>query len=192
MLEGAPLAEAAARFGYSPSALASLVHDFRASELALVAEAGRPGSKNAPKQDAARARLIELRRQGLSVYEISTRLAAEGKPLNRTGVGQTLAEEGFGRLPRHLEPEASISPATAGRDTRLPRAKLIDFTVFPRCGHHTAGRAAADRPGSGRAGPARPSAGGRLPWHQGDSRGIVAAVPARAQARSHPTRVPRR
>ena len=131
VLEGAPLAGAAAQFGYSPSALASLVRDFRAGKLTLFAEAGRPGRKSAPKKDAARGQVIELRRQGLSVHEISTRLAAEGRPLNRTGVGQILAEEGFGRLLRHPEPEASISPATAGRDTKLPRAKVIDFAAFP-------------------------------------------------------------
>ena len=131
VLEGAPLAEAAARFGYSPSALASLVRDFRAGKLALFAEPGRPGRKSAPKKDAARGRVVELRRQGLSVHEISARLAVEGRPLNRTGVGQILAEEGFGRLLRHPEPEASISPATAGRDTKLPRAKVIDFASFP-------------------------------------------------------------
>jgi hypothetical protein len=131
VLEGAPLAGAAARFGYSPAALASLVRDFRAGELALFAEPGRPGRKSAPKKDAARGRVVELRRQGLSVHEISARLAVEGRPLNRTGVGQILAEEGFGRLLRHPEPEASISPATAGRDTKLPRAKVIDFASFP-------------------------------------------------------------
>ncbi len=129
--EGAPLAEAAARFGYTPQALASLVRDWRAGKLVLFAEPGRPGRKNAPKKDAARGRVVELRRQGQSVYEISTRLAAEGTPLNRTGVGQILAEEGFGRLLRHPEPEASISPATVGRDTKLPRAKVIDFAAFP-------------------------------------------------------------
>jgi hypothetical protein len=65
--------------------------------------------------------VIELRRQGLSTYEISTRLAAEHTPLNRTSVGEILTEEGFGRLLRHPEPQASTSPATAGRDTRLSR-----------------------------------------------------------------------
>src|SRR5438034_7620678 len=131
VLEGAPLAGAAAQFGYSPSALASLVRDFRAGKLALFAEPGRPGRKSAPKKDAARGRVIELRRQGKSVYEISTRLAAEGTPLNRTGVGQILAEEGFGRLLRGPAAEASISPATPGRDTNLPRAGIIDFAAFP-------------------------------------------------------------
>jgi hypothetical protein len=75
--------------------------------------------------------VIELRRAGLSVYEISARLAVEGTPLNRTGVGQILAEEGFGRLLRDPEPEQSTSPATSGRDTRLPRTSRIDFGVFP-------------------------------------------------------------
>src|SRR5260370_35347770 len=131
VLEGAPPAEAAARFGYSPSALASLVRDFRAGKLALFAEPGRPGRKSAPKKDAARGRVIELRRQGLSVYEISARLAAGGTPLNRTGVGPILAEEGLGRLLRHPEPQASISPATPGPATNLPPSRAIDSAAVP-------------------------------------------------------------
>jgi hypothetical protein len=75
--------------------------------------------------------VLELRRAGLSVHEISARLRAEGTPLNRTGVGQILAEEGFGRLLRGPAPEASASPATADRDTQLPRAAVIDFAAFP-------------------------------------------------------------
>src|SRR5260370_942839 len=60
LLEGAALAEAAARFGYSPSALASLVRDFRAGKLALFAEPGKPGRKSAPKKHAARGRVVGL------------------------------------------------------------------------------------------------------------------------------------
>ena len=131
LYERAPCGEAAARFGYTRSALASLVRDFRAGMLALFAEPARPGRKNAPRKDAARGRVIELRRQGLSVYEISARLAAQGSPLNRTSVGEILAEEGFGRLLRGPAAEASTSPATAGRDTRLARASVLDFAAFP-------------------------------------------------------------
>ena len=76
------------RFGYTPSALTSLVRDFRAGKLALFPEPGRPGRKTASKKHAGRARVITRRRQGLSVYEISARLAAEGSPLNRTGSGR--------------------------------------------------------------------------------------------------------
>jgi hypothetical protein len=129
--EDLTVAEAGARAGYTRASMASLIRDFRAGQLHLFAPPGRPGPKSAPKKDAARARVIALRRQGLSVHEISARLTAEGRPLNRTGVGQILAEEGFGRLLRHPAPEASISPATRGRDTRLPRARVIDFDAFP-------------------------------------------------------------
>lgn len=100
LYEGASLTQAAARFGYTPATLESLARDLRAGKLVLFAPAGKPGRKHAPKKDRARARVIQLRREGLSVYEISTRLAVEGIGLNRTGVGQVLREEGFGRLLR--------------------------------------------------------------------------------------------
>ncbi len=129
--EDLTVAEAGARAGYTRASMASLIRDFRAGQLHLFAPPGKPGPKSAPAKDRARARVIQLRRQGLSVHEISVRLRAEGTPLNRTGVGQILAEEGFGRLLRHPEPEASASPATRGRDTRLPRASVIDFDAFP-------------------------------------------------------------
>ena len=129
--EGLTVAEAGARAGYTRSSMASLLRDFRAGRLELFAPPGKPGPKTAPAKDRARARVLELRREGLSVHEISARLRAEGTPLNRTGVGQILAEEGFARLLRGPAPDASTSPATPGRDTRLPRAAVIDFAAFP-------------------------------------------------------------
>jgi hypothetical protein len=129
--DGWTLAAAGARFGYTRASMASLVRDFRAGKLELFAPPGKPGRKSAPATDRARGRVIELRRQGLSVYEISVALAAEGIPLNRTTVGQILAEEGFGRLLRGPAEAASLNPATAGRDTRLPRVKVIDVAALP-------------------------------------------------------------
>ncbi len=129
--EGLTVAEAGARAGYTRASMASLLRDFRAGRLQLFTPPGKPGPRTAPARERARARVIELRREGLSVYEISARLRAGGTPLNRTGVGQILAEEGFGRLLRSPAPEASTSPATAGRDTRLPRTAVIDFAAFP-------------------------------------------------------------
>ena len=58
-------------------------------------------------------------------------MAAVGTPLNRTSVAEILAEEGFGRLLRHPDPAASTSPATPGRDTRLPRTSRLDFAAWP-------------------------------------------------------------
>jgi hypothetical protein len=123
--------QAGARAGYTRASMASLLRDFRAGKLELFAPPGKPGPKTAPAKDRARARAVELRRAGLTVHEISARLRAEGTPLNRTGVGQILAEEGFGRLLRGPALSASTSPATAGRDTRLPRAAVTDFAAVP-------------------------------------------------------------
>ncbi len=127
--EGLTYEQAGARFGYTRWAMIDLVRQWRAGKLELFAPPRKPGPPPgaAPAEDRARGRVIELRRQGLSTYEISGRLAAEGIPLNRTSVGEILAEEGFGRLLRRPEPEASISPATPGRDTTLPRAAVLDF-----------------------------------------------------------------
>jgi transposase len=132
-VDGLSYAEAGERLGYTRWAVINLVRDYRAGKLELFAPPRRPGPPPgaAPAKDRARGRVIALRRQGLSTYEISARLAAEGIPLNRTSVGEILAEEGFGRLLRHPEPEASASPATAGRDTTLPRAPVIDFDDWP-------------------------------------------------------------
>jgi hypothetical protein len=133
-VEGLSYAAAGERFGYTRWAMINLVREHRAGNLGLFAPPKKPGPPpgTAPAKDRARGRVIELRRQGLSTYEISARLAAEGRPLNRTGVGEILAGEGFGRLLRRPEPEASISPASPGRDTNLPRASVIDFDSWPQ------------------------------------------------------------
>ena len=78
LYEGASLQQAAGRTGYTRAALASLVRDLRAGKLTVFAPPGVPGRKSAPRKDAARGRVIELRREGLSVYEISTRLTGKG------------------------------------------------------------------------------------------------------------------
>src|SRR6266516_674140 len=137
LYEGLSLREAADASGYTRAALASLVRDLRAGKLTIFAPPGVPGRKSAPKKDAARGRVIELRRAGLSVYEISTRLTSEGTPLGRSAVSDILREEGFGRLLRGPAPGASTSPATSGRDTRLPAAGIIDFAALPARTHTT-------------------------------------------------------
>jgi hypothetical protein len=126
-------AQAAERFGYTRWGMVNLVREHRAGRLELFCEPRRPGPPpgTAPAKDRARGRVIELRRDGLSTYEISARLASEGTPLNRTSVAEILTEEGFGRLLRHPEPVASINPATPGRDTRLPRTARLDFDTWP-------------------------------------------------------------
>jgi hypothetical protein len=137
LFEGSSLQQAADSTGYTRDAVASLARDLRAGRLTIFAPPGKPGRKSAPKKDAARGRVIELRREGLSVYEISTRLGQEGTLLGRSAVGDILREEGFARLLRGPAPEASTSPATSGRDTRLPAAAVTDFAALPARTHTT-------------------------------------------------------
>jgi hypothetical protein len=131
--EGLTHEQAGARFGYARWAMINLARDWRAGKLELFAPPRKPGPPPgaAPAKERVRGRVIGLRRQGLSSYEISARLPAEGRPLNRTSVAEILAEEGFGRLLRRPQPEASVSPAIPGRDTNLPTAKVLDFNTWP-------------------------------------------------------------
>jgi transposase len=132
-VDGLTYQQAADRFGYTRWAMVNLVREHRAGRLQLFAPPRKPGPPPgvAPAKDRVRGRVIQLRRQGLSTYEISARLAAEHTPLNRTSVGEILTEEGFGRLLRGPQPDQSTSPATPGRDTRLPRAAVLDFDAWP-------------------------------------------------------------
>jgi hypothetical protein len=104
LVDGCPAEQVAARFGYTLAALQSAVRDFRAGRRGFFTPA-RPGPKSAPAKDAARMRVLALREAGHSVDEISDVLAAEGTPLNRTGVAEICAEEGLPRLWRRPQAE---------------------------------------------------------------------------------------
>ena len=133
-MEGVSAAAAAARFGYTTAAFESIVRDFRAGDREFFA-ARRPGPKTAPGKDAARARIVELRRAGHSIDEIAVALRDEATPLNRTGISEVVAEEGFERLWRRPEPARG-----APRRETLPRAKVVDFDELPpRCDTKLAG-----------------------------------------------------
>ncbi len=125
LAEGLPAAEAAARFGYTPASLLSAVRDFRAGSREFFV-AGRPGPKTAPGKDAARGRIIELRAGGHSIDEIAAALAAEGTPLNRTGIAEVIAAEGLPRLWRRPDAERG-GPA---REIQA-RAEALDFAALP-------------------------------------------------------------
>jgi len=125
LVDGGAAAEVASRFGYTTQAFESIVRNFRAGERQFFLER-RPGPKVAPGKEAARARIVELRRQGHSIDEIAAALVAEGRPLNRTGISEVVAEEGFERLWRR--PEALRG---APRRETLPRARVVDFAEWP-------------------------------------------------------------
>src|SRR5437016_8513 len=134
LYEELPAEEAAGRVGWTTTTLHSAVRDFRAGRREFFTTP-RPGPRSAPAKDAARGRIVALRRAGHSVYEISEALAGTDTPLNRTSVAEVLAEEGFTRQwPR---PHAARG---GPRKEPLTRAEVVDFTSFPvRCSSKVAG-----------------------------------------------------
>ncbi len=125
LVEGFSAAQVATRFGYTASTVVSMVRDFRAGQRDFFVES-KPGPKSAPAKDAARARIVALRQAGHSAYEISQVLANEGTPLNRTGVAEVLAEEGFARLQPRPHAERGLP-----RRHVATRAKVVDFATLP-------------------------------------------------------------
>jgi hypothetical protein len=107
------------------TAAVPMVRDFRAGRREFFVSS-RPGPRRAPAKERARERIVELRAAGHSIDEIAHALAREGMPLNRTGIAEVIAEEGFGRLWRR--PEALRG---APRREQLPRTGAIDFAQWP-------------------------------------------------------------
>jgi hypothetical protein len=104
-VEGLPSAEAARRFGYTPGSFRVLVHQFRQNPRRDFFLTAAKGPHVAPKADPLRDRVIALRKQNLSIYDISRNLAHQGDPLSPVAVAQILKDEGFARLPRRADDE---------------------------------------------------------------------------------------
>src|SRR5437879_4260461 len=130
-VEGLPAAEVAARFGYTYASFRALAHQFRTNP-------GRPfflwpakGPHAAPKKQALRHRIIALRKQNLSIYDISRALAADGHPLSPVAIDQILKAEGFARLPRRDDQDRP--PAT--RPTVAEVSDVGQLNLQPRTIH---------------------------------------------------------
>jgi hypothetical protein len=105
-----PSAEVAARFGYTPGSFRVLVHQFRSQPdrdfFAPAARQGRPPGK----QKRLRQQVIALRKQNLSVHDISRALARDGEALSPAAVAVILKEEGFAKLPRRVDDDRPDRP----------------------------------------------------------------------------------
>jgi hypothetical protein len=114
-VDGLPSAEAARRFGYTPGSFRVLVHQFRENPRRDFFLTAAKGPHVAPKADPLRDRVIALRKQNLSIYDISRNLSHQGDPLSPVTVAQILKDEGFARLPRRADDErpAGSRPTTA-------------------------------------------------------------------------------
>jgi len=103
--------EIAERFGYTKASVQTLISQYRDADLAELFAQTRPGPKRQPKKDAARERVIELRRQRHGIEEIVAELERAGTPLSRTAVWEILSEAGLSRMPKPAtQPKAEPSP----------------------------------------------------------------------------------
>ncbi|HUT94515.1 MAG TPA: hypothetical protein VMY37_33965 [Thermoguttaceae bacterium] len=97
--------EVAKRFGYTPGSFRVLAHQFgRDPERAFFLPSERE-TKPHSKRQRLRDRVVALRKQNLSVEDISRALSYDGDPVSPGTVSTVLKEEGFARLPRRLDEE---------------------------------------------------------------------------------------
>lgn len=127
-VEGLPWAEAARRSGYTPGSFRVLVHQFRQDPHRQFFLPPAKGPKSAPKRDRLREKVICLRKQNLSIYDISQALRREAEPLSPVAVSLILKDEGFARLPRRQDEERP--PAT--RPTAAAVANVAELDLSPR------------------------------------------------------------
>ena len=130
----------ARRFGYTLGSFQQLVHQFRqGSPRKFFAE---PPSRGAKASDAVREHIIRLRKQKLSVYDISEALKKEGIGRTSVAVAAVLKKEGFAKLPRRKDEERP--PGT--KPTAADRADVRALSLEPRTVRFSQNTVVASRP----------------------------------------------
>jgi len=124
-------AEIAERFGYTKASVQTLISRYREADLSELFAASRPGPKRQPKKDAARERVIRLRRERHGIEEIVAELARAGTPLSRTAVWEILSEAGLSRMPR---PAAKPKDEPAPERLSAEKVHVLDDDEWPETG----------------------------------------------------------
>ena len=109
-VEDLPSAEVARRFGYSPGSFRVLAHEFRQHPDRPFFLPPQKGPQASPKMDRVRDKVVALRKQNLSIYDISRVLEESGQKVSAVAVSLILKEEGFARLPRRRDEERLPGP----------------------------------------------------------------------------------
>jgi len=127
-VEGLSCAEVAERFGYTPGSLRVLAHKFRQQPARPFFISAQKGPRVAPRRERVREKVVALRKQNLSIYDISRALKREGAVLSAVSVSQILKEEGFARLPRRRKDQR---PCVARPQTAAV-ANVRELDLSPR------------------------------------------------------------
>jgi len=127
-VEGLPSGEAARRFGYSPGSFRVLCHQFRQDPRRAFFLPPSKGPSAAPQRDRLREQVVTLRKQNLSIYDISKALEESAQRLSPAAVSLILKEERFARLPRRAEEERP----SAARPGSAPVADVRELDLSAR------------------------------------------------------------
>jgi hypothetical protein len=131
-VEGLPSTQVAKKFGYQPGSFRILCWRFSHEKDRDFFQKGSRGPQSQPRKDAVRARVIALRKQNMSVYDIRDELERSGKyRLSATAIQEVLRDEGFSRLPRRADDERPDRPRpTADYIADVRQFVLIENQTF--------------------------------------------------------------
>jgi hypothetical protein len=121
-----PGKEAANQFGYSEGSFRVLVHQFRQNPNRHFFIPPAKGPQKTPKQDKLRDMIVSMRKQNLSVYDISGVLKTKGHLRSPVSVSNILKEEGFARLPRRKDDERP--PVTGPTKADVADVRQLDLS----------------------------------------------------------------
>jgi transposase len=125
-VDGLSSKEAAEKFGYTDGSFRVLVHQFRQNPERHFFLPPAKGPHKAPKKDRLREKVIALRKENLSVYDISHVLQRKGHKLSPVSISLILKQEGFARLPRRLDEERP--PHTGPVPGAVADVRQLDLT----------------------------------------------------------------
>jgi transposase len=114
-VEGETSVNVAHRFGYTPGSFRVLCHQFRKNLDREFFCAPPKGKQPSEASDRVHQKMITLRKQNLSIYDIQEVLKEEGIERSPSTIAAVLQEEGFARLPRRRDEErpARVGPEVA-------------------------------------------------------------------------------
>jgi len=132
VLDSIPAADVAKAFGYTPNTVYTLKRDM---ELKLT-KGEEPffvqrnaGRKPIPREGGVADRIVELRKQYLSVPQIKSVLDAEGADVSERTISSVLESQGFAKLPRRDAETRRSSSGTVSTDLSAPISERIKKTA---------------------------------------------------------------
>ena len=112
-VEKLPGKDVAARFNYTPGSFRLLCHQFRQDPAIPFflpnRHALRAAAAAAKKTPALHARVIALRKQNCSIYDIQRALEERGERLSAPAIWKILTAHGFAKLPRRADEERPVN-----------------------------------------------------------------------------------